>query len=265
MVKNEKGGGKGKKIARKHTSKGSDNLRLSSNKLEKYAYVKKLLGNTCDIVCDDGIERRCVIRGKFSGRFKRDNLIEPGKWILVGLREWINEDALSSEYNSNKEKVELCDLLEVYNQAEQEKLKRSHNVFENVREAHVLIDTEESKELTVEFLDESTYKYKKMIQNEELCGEQTTKVSMKKKILTSNIITQDFSDISDDNEDDDQGDDDQGDDEEHDEYNSNNIEKIENQIKNINISNKSIPSKSIPSKSLSKKYDDEDEIDVDDI
>jgi translation initiation factor IF-1 len=261
MVKNEKGGGKGKKIARKHTSKGSDNLRLSSNKLEKYAYVKKLLGNTCDIVCDDGIERRCVIRGKFSGRFKRDNLIEQGKWILVGLREWINEDALSSEYNSNKEKVELCDLLEVYSQAEQEKLKRSHNVFENVREAHVLIDTEESKELTVEFLDESTYKYKKMIQNEELCGEQTRKISMKKKILSSNIITQDFSDISDDDQGDDEGDDDEGhDDEEDDEYNSNNIEKIENQIKNINISNKSIPSKS-----LSNKYDHEDEIDVDDI
>ena len=83
MVINEKGGCKGKKVARKHLTKGKNELRLSHSSNEKYAIVKKLLGNTCDVICDDGKERRCMIRGKFTGRNKRDNMIDSGVYILV--------------------------------------------------------------------------------------------------------------------------------------------------------------------------------------
>jgi len=43
MVINDKGGCKGKKIARKHLTKGKNELRLSHSSNEKYAIVKKLL------------------------------------------------------------------------------------------------------------------------------------------------------------------------------------------------------------------------------
>ena len=200
MVKNEKGGGKGKKVARKHVTKGSDNLRLSCGPMEKYAYVKKLLGNTCDVMCDDGNERRCIIRGKFSGRGKRDNLIEPGKWLLVGMRDWDEEKEKPIISLDKKENIQYCDLLEVYNSIEQDKLKRSYNVFANTKEAHVLIETEENKQDTIDFVDENTLKYRQLIKNEDLCGEQTRKISMKKRELGSNIIVQNFSDVSDDDD-----------------------------------------------------------------
>ena len=72
---------------------------------ELYAIVLKLMGNNiCEVLCIDGETRTCVIRKKFSGKGKRDNLLSRGKWILIGLREW---------QITNKEK-EKCDLLEVY-------------------------------------------------------------------------------------------------------------------------------------------------------
>ena len=116
MVINDKGGCKGKKIARKHLTKGKNELRLSHSSSEKYAIVKKLLGNTCDVICDDGKERRCIIRGKFTGRNKRDNMIDSGAYILVGLREWVNEDTGADGHG----KVNYCDLLEVYNSSERD-------------------------------------------------------------------------------------------------------------------------------------------------
>ena len=87
MVKNLAGGCNGKKVARKHTNKGKNELRLSKSSDEKYAIVKKLLGNTCDVICDDGVNRRCIIRGKFTGRNKRDNMLDNGTYILVSTLE----------------------------------------------------------------------------------------------------------------------------------------------------------------------------------
>ena len=40
------------------------------------------------------------IRGKFTGRGKRDNMLECGKWVLIGLREW----DIPSETKSNLSK-----------------------------------------------------------------------------------------------------------------------------------------------------------------
>ena len=147
MVINDKGGCKGKKVARKHLTKGKNELRLSHSSNEKYAIVKRLLGNTCDVVCDDGKERRCIIRGKFTGRNKRDNMIDSGTFILVGLREWVNEDMTGGGSGGSggsgggvgggNKNVKFCDLLEVYNLSERDILRRTHGVFDNLKDESI--------------------------------------------------------------------------------------------------------------------------------
>ena len=132
MVKNVAGGCNGKKVARKHTTKGKNELRLSKSSDEKYAIVKKLLGNTCDVICDDGVDRRCIIRGKFTGRNKRDNMIDSGIYVLVGMREWVDETGCSKQSDNNS--VRYCDLLEVYNSMERDILRRTHNIFSSLKD-----------------------------------------------------------------------------------------------------------------------------------
>ena len=118
MVKNKTGGNKSKKSARKHIQtidrSYSRKLRLIEEEGENYAIVIKLLGGpNCEVVCNDGINRQCIIRNKFRGRDKRDNNIAPGVWVLVGVRDW--------EARTNK--ATKCDLLEVYSSNEKDKLK----------------------------------------------------------------------------------------------------------------------------------------------
>ena len=118
MVKNA-GGNKTKGQARKFTSGGAknDKLRVSEDACEVYAMVEKLLGNgMCHVLCHDGVTRLCHIRGKFRGRGKRDNTVENGRWILVGLREWDLE-------KKDETKIQNCDLLEVYQDRDKIELK----------------------------------------------------------------------------------------------------------------------------------------------
>jgi translation initiation factor 1A len=123
MVKNTTGGSKTKGQARKLVNFDSKTtnkmLRLSTDEYEVYAQVIKNLGNgMCHVLCIDTKTRLCHIRGKFRGRGKRDNMIGLGSWILVGLRDWeIGKD--------DTKKMENCDLLEVYNDHDKEKLKTS--------------------------------------------------------------------------------------------------------------------------------------------
>ena len=123
MVKNKTGGNKSKKSGRKHvqTSNSSYNrkLRLIEEDGENYAVVIKLLGGpNCEVVCNDGTSRQCIIRNKFRGRDKRDNNIAPGVWVLVGVRDW--------EARTNK--AAKCDLLEVYSSIEKDKLKAINSI-----------------------------------------------------------------------------------------------------------------------------------------
>ena len=114
MVKNN-GGNKAKKFARKSVNVIERSTRYSIEDGELYAIVLKLMGNNiCEVLCIDGETRTCVIRKKFSGKGKRDNLLSRGKWILIGLREW---------QITNKEK-EKCDLLEVYTDFNKETLDK---------------------------------------------------------------------------------------------------------------------------------------------
>ena len=173
MVKNVAGGCNGKKVARKHTNKGKNELRLSKSSDEKYAIVKKLLGNTCDVICDDGVNRRCIIRGKFTGRNKRDNMLDSGTFILVGMREWVDEGLGSSSRTNEDKNVRYCDLLEVYNSMERDILRRTHNIFSSLKDEsgnkYDDIDT------NVTFVDENTIKYQGMIKNME--GKKSVKGS----------------------------------------------------------------------------------------
>lgn len=90
MVKNTLGGYKGKSFARKLSNNNSI-LRLPNHPLELFACVHKLLGNGRVLVRTfDNIDFQCVIRNKFRGRSKRNNLISVGSFVLIGLHEWEN-------------------------------------------------------------------------------------------------------------------------------------------------------------------------------
>lgn len=115
MVKNVMGGNKSKRGARKVDSGFADNseLRLVKEEGETYAVVKKMLGNgVCEVVCQDGKTRQCIIRSKFRGRGKSSNIVEVGKWIMVGVRDW----------EVRTDKTEKSDLLHVYTDTEKHKL-----------------------------------------------------------------------------------------------------------------------------------------------
>ena len=90
MVKNTFGGSSHKKFARKNTvGPKSNKLRVSDDEGEVYAIVTKMLGNNMfHCYCIDDTIRLGHIRGKFTGRGKRDNMVEGGKWVLIGF-DWV--------------------------------------------------------------------------------------------------------------------------------------------------------------------------------
>lgn len=116
MVKNGMGGNKAKKNASKNFNIYDRNVRFSSCLEEKYAVVTKMLGNNmCNVLCIDGKDRQCIIRGKFSGKGKRQNKLSKGIWVLVGIRDW--------EISSKNR----CDLLEVYSESDRHKIIKNEN------------------------------------------------------------------------------------------------------------------------------------------
>ena len=120
MVKNF-GGNKAKGYARKNCSTKKENvLRVVEEEGEVYAQVTKIYGGRmCQVQTLDGTIMNCHIRGNFARpRGKRDNFINVNTWLIVGLREWENQEAKGKTLN--------CDLLEVYSDAD--KLKLRNNV-----------------------------------------------------------------------------------------------------------------------------------------
>jgi len=138
MVKNTHGGSGHKQFARKHTiSSKSNKLRVSEDEGEIYSIVTKMLGNGMfHCHCIDGKSRLGHIRGKFSGRGKRDNMVECGKWVLIGLREWDVSSKKSSSISKEKEKIKQCDLLEVYSDMDKQRLKESVSENWNILESN---------------------------------------------------------------------------------------------------------------------------------
>ena len=118
MVKNITGGNKSKKQARGSGAAVSQNkhVRIAIEDGEIYAVVTKINGgNNCQIMCNDGIARCCLIRNKFKAFGKRENTISVGIWILAGVRLW----------ESRASGVQKCDLLEVYSDTEKDYLKQN--------------------------------------------------------------------------------------------------------------------------------------------
>jgi len=117
MVKNS-GGNKCKRGAQKHMTGSHTRHLVEKNPAEPneiYAAVVKLYGGSnCEVICEDGITRMCIIRNKFRGRGKRDNFLMTGVWVLVGLREWEIK---------HTGKRPNCDLLYVYSEDDKNKLK----------------------------------------------------------------------------------------------------------------------------------------------
>ena len=74
----------------------------------------------CDVLME--LNGLCIIRKKFKGRGKRDNVISIGTWVLVGIRTF--EKLLNG-------KKQRCDLLEVYNTDDQNKLKQKELHFQD--------------------------------------------------------------------------------------------------------------------------------------
>jgi initiation factor 1A len=168
MVKNDAGGNKGKGLARKHVNaaKGgsSKQLRVATDEAEKYAVVSKMLGNgMCYVRLLDGStrDRLCIIRNKFKGRGKRDNILDSGSWVLVGLREWSS-------------KQDTCDLLEVYNAAERDRLLKNEPCFKAVECTNTSTSASTSANTgtntstnysnsAIQFADSATMKYSSML------------------------------------------------------------------------------------------------------
>jgi translation initiation factor IF-1 len=262
MVKNVAGGCNGKKVARKHTTKGKNELRLSKSSDEKYAIVKRLLGNTCDVICDDGVNRRCIIRGKFTGRNKRDNMLDNGTYILVGMREWVDEAGRSRQADDNN--VKYCDLLEVYNSMERDILRRTHNIFSSLKDESG--NKYDDRDTNVMFVDENTLKYQNVIKKmdgkktsksgseceeeseEEEFKEQNTVITTNVKHVGKGLVVQSY-DISDEDSDGD-------DDDEHDNKGSSNVK--ENKVAGTYTQAVQNPNKKIV-------YTVDKNIDVDDI
>jgi translation initiation factor IF-1 len=146
MVKNAFGGNKSKGVARKSFIKSSQALRMADNECEIYAQVIKIVGGQmCHVTNILGEELKCHIRGKFRGKNKRDNYLANGTWVLVGLRDWTNEDS--------KE----CDLLEVYADADKIRLQNcATNVNWGVFVANDNKQTAVNVSDVVQFCDDKT-------------------------------------------------------------------------------------------------------------
>ena len=151
MVRNTTGGNGNKKFARKHASGGAskagNKLRVSEDEGELYAVCVKNLGNNMfHAVATDGIKYLVYIRGKFSGRGRRDNTVADGVWVLIGIRPWNN-----GEQSETKKKLQQCDLLEVYSEQDKTRLKDA------VDEDWDVLNTNDPTRINKE--DENNYDY----------------------------------------------------------------------------------------------------------
>jgi initiation factor 1A len=177
MVRNEGGGNKMKHLARKHVNGSSSQanklLRVSQSKDEIYAYIVRLLGNSmCLVRCVDGYERLCHIRGKFTGRSKRENALSQGTWVLIGLRQWDADKEFASKATKTEKNIQKCDLLEIYSSSEREKLRVQEKIFQDlITEGNSdggggsgnSSDDEFKTNHTVEFKDQKTLEYQEII------------------------------------------------------------------------------------------------------
>ena len=168
------GGNKSKKQGRKFVNAPQNRkLRFAEEIEELYSVVTKMFGNgMCEVKCIDGKTRLCIFRKKFKGRSKRDNMVSIGSVILVGIRTW-------EVIAPNSEKLEKCDLLEVYSTADVQKLYR----MASWEDWHILSGAcdlfgptfEKEDEGGIQFVSEEITEFKDLSESKE-----TTKITMDK-------------------------------------------------------------------------------------
>jgi translation initiation factor IF-1 len=189
MVKNVGGGNKSKGFARKNFVKKDTLLRVSEDEAEIYAQVTKMCGGRiCLVIAINGVEMVCHIRGKFAGRGKRDNFIETGTWLLVGLREW------EKEKEKSVDKPQNCDIIEVYSNEDKNKLK--NNITDVNWNLFIMNDNKQTggNVKTNEFDDGITFADEKTQEFQELIEIQS---SLSKTGVSSSIITTDDGEVID--------------------------------------------------------------------
>lgn len=178
MVKNL-GGNKSKGQARKFVNNNKQDgkkIRESEDPLEIYAQVTKVLGNGMyNVICIDKTNRLCHSAGKFRGRNKKDNFITLGTWLLIGLREY--------ESGGSNKKLQNCDLLEVYNDTEKEKMKTSINLDWSI---FIINDDKNSftSKKVIETSEGITFSDSKTIEYQLLMKKELEKPLEKREIVT---------------------------------------------------------------------------------
>jgi translation initiation factor IF-1 len=185
MVKNA-GGNKSKKMGRKFLTAPIDKkIRLAQEDGEIYAVVTKNLGNGMFYANNtDGRELLCIMRQKFKGRGKRDNTVNPGGWVLVGVREF--ESCAKPKH----------DLLEVYTDIEKQKLKNSGNpIFSKLRsEFDKGEGVEEEEEAGVSFEQDDSSRFQDLL--EEVNETTTTHTAISGPVIMDDEGEEvDFDDI----------------------------------------------------------------------
>ena len=142
MVKNKTGGNRHKKQARKNVNAPvSTKLRFAKEEGEMYAKVTKLFGNgMAEILCNDKETRLLIIRRRFKGRNKRDNMIELETFVLVGIRTW------EVRMGNKKQKA---DLLYVYSPSQVEELiKKDTAINEAIVPADIVKEVDDGFEFS---------------------------------------------------------------------------------------------------------------------
>ena len=135
-------------------------------------------------------------------------MLDSGTYILIGMREWVDEAGHSRQ--ADDKNVKYCDLLEVYNSMERDILRRTHNVFGSLKDESG--KKYDDRNTNVMFVDENTLKYQKVIKkmDENADGddsddgevkEQATVITTTVKHIGKGVIVQSY-DISDDDRDD---------------------------------------------------------------
>ena len=171
MVKNLTGGNKMKGQARKNStsSRQVSKLRVVEEEGEVYAQVSAMLGNGMCHVESEDYKLLCIIRGKFRGRGKRDNILKKGTWVLIGLREW---DSAPATVGTTAAKLQKCDLLEVYTEHDKDRLKGTPGPWKKFIANDLMF--QDVKEEEFDFVDDKTEEYKK-IMSEEFAGSSTSR------------------------------------------------------------------------------------------
>jgi len=140
MVKNITGGNKSKKVARKNATAadvsgtvGMARVRTADEcNHEMYAVATKMLGGgRFECFCSDHNRRNCYIPGLFSsGKGRKSGVVRPGTWIVVGIPEFTigvgSVSVTTTATSSKKAKLQQCQLLEVYSDAEKSVLISSN-------------------------------------------------------------------------------------------------------------------------------------------